>query len=254
MKNYTVYKHTNVVNNKVYVGITNQKPTARWNNELGYKTYYKNGGLISGSKYFYNAILKYGWGNFTHEILCESLNKREACEMEIKLIAEYKSNNREYGYNRNSGGSSVEHHTAKSKLKIGEASKGRRNTWKHVAVNQYDKQGDFIQAWECMRDVTKKLGIHHRDISKCCRGEGRIRSVGGYIWRYTTDLSPIRSINTKNNHRSKIIEQFDKDMNFIKRWSSIVEASKVMGVSRTAISRCCRGIVNTSGGYVWRYS
>lgn len=113
---YCVYKHTSP-NGKVYIGITKYNPLLRWNNGKGYVN----------NKYFYNAILKYGWDNFTHEIVCEGLSKEEACEKEVKLIALYKSNNSDYGYNLTSGG---EHyiHNEEAKLKISAANLGRLHT------------------------------------------------------------------------------------------------------------------------------
>ena len=92
---WTVYKHT-FPNGKVYIGITSQKPENRWrNNGAGYKD-----NLIVT-----NAIKKYGWDNVKHTIIKDGLSKDEACEMEIELIAEYKSNDKTHGYNLACGGS-----------------------------------------------------------------------------------------------------------------------------------------------------
>ena len=44
---------------KYYIGITSQAVNKRWKNGKGYKS----------SPYFYNAIQKYGWNNFEHNIL-----------------------------------------------------------------------------------------------------------------------------------------------------------------------------------------
>lgn len=90
---YCVYKHTSP-SGKVYIGITMKNPLKRWANGLGY----------CRQSYFFNAILKYGWDNFTHEILYTGLTKEEACQKEIELIALYRSNQRKYGYNISSGG------------------------------------------------------------------------------------------------------------------------------------------------------
>ena len=91
---YTVYMHKNKINNKVYIGITRRKPHQRWGNGSGYKQ----------NSYFYNAIKKYGWDNFEHIILFENLHPDDAYKKEQELIALFKSNHKEYGYNRSIGG------------------------------------------------------------------------------------------------------------------------------------------------------
>lgn len=69
MDNYIVYRHTSP-SGKVYIGITSRQPEQRWLNGNGYKD----------SPKFYNAIKKYGWDNFNHEILFQT----EA--MEVKAL------------------------------------------------------------------------------------------------------------------------------------------------------------------------
>ena len=68
MNNYIVYKRTNKINNKVYIGKTLKTLDERWANGKGYR----------GSIKFYSAIEKYGPENFTHEILKDNLTKEEA--------------------------------------------------------------------------------------------------------------------------------------------------------------------------------
>lgn len=95
-KNYIVYKHT-CPNGKVYIGITGTPFETRCGND-GYN-YRKN-------MLFYRAIKKYGWDNIRHEILFDGLSKEEAEQKEIALIAKFKSNNPDFGYNISSGGES----------------------------------------------------------------------------------------------------------------------------------------------------
>ena len=92
--NYFVYKHT-FPNNKVYIGITQQEPEKRWKNSLGYDAH---------QTLMKRAIKKYGWQNIKHEILYKNLNKNEACNKEIELIALYDSTNKQKGYNVSQGG------------------------------------------------------------------------------------------------------------------------------------------------------
>lgn len=55
-----------------------------------------------------------------------------------------------------------------------------------VKVEQYSKQGDFIRCWDSIMDVHRELGINSANISNCCRG--RLKSVGGYKWKYVTNF------------------------------------------------------------------
>lgn len=115
---FVIYKHTSP-SGKVYIGLTGRKDVnLRWCNGLGY----------SSNKYFTNAIKKYSWENFQHEIIKTDLTFDEACEWEIKLIAEYKANNPKYGYNISSGGycsNSGTHHSEESKKKISMSNLGK---------------------------------------------------------------------------------------------------------------------------------
>lgn len=90
---YSVYMHTSP-SGKRYIGITKQKPEQRWGKGRNYKS----------NSYFTSAINKYGWNNFKHEILFEVESLAEAKELEIQLIAHYKSDERKYGYNISKGG------------------------------------------------------------------------------------------------------------------------------------------------------
>lgn len=84
--NWIVYKHTNIINNKSYIGITSRNPEDRWGKQ-GEKYRPAKGRYSS----FYSAIKKYGWDNFTHEILLEHLSFEEASYKEKELIIFYNS-------------------------------------------------------------------------------------------------------------------------------------------------------------------
>ena len=93
-KKYCIYKHTNIIDGKVYIGQTCRKPEYRWNNGKGYKQ----------CPCFYNAIQKYGWDSFKHEILEQGLTFEEANLKQQYYIQLFKSNNSNFGYNLTTGG------------------------------------------------------------------------------------------------------------------------------------------------------
>lgn len=91
---YIIYKSTNILTNKCYIGYTHNLPRRI----LTHKSASKN-----GKSKFYNAIRKYGWSNFKWEILFESDNMNECLNIKepyyIKLFDSINN-----GYNTTPGG------------------------------------------------------------------------------------------------------------------------------------------------------
>lgn len=57
----------------------------------------------------------------------------------------------------------------------------------------------------------------------------------------------------KEHPNSKEVLQYDKNMNFIKKWNCISTASKELNISKTAIANCLKGLTNSAGGFKWIY-
>ena len=52
----------------------------------------------------------------------------------------------------------------------------------------------------------------------------------------------------------KPISQFSLNGNFLATYQSSKEASEILGVSRAAICKCCKGIHKTCCGFIWKYA
>ncbi len=112
-----IYMITNKINNKKYIGQSiNIK---RRKSEHFYK---KCDMVISKS------IFKHGKENFDFEIL-ELCEESQLNELEIKYITQYKSNNREFGYNIDNGGNCTGKMSEETKQKLSEANKGDKNAF-----------------------------------------------------------------------------------------------------------------------------
>lgn len=105
-----VYKTTNLVNGKIYVGQT-IKDSTRY--------------LGSGS-IMLKAIKKYGHDNFKRETLEVCNTQKELDEREIFWIDKLNSTNPEIGYNISPGGCGVGRHSLQTKEKISRTLSGRR--------------------------------------------------------------------------------------------------------------------------------
>ena len=189
---YTVYMHEHRENGKKYIGITSQDVYKRWGNGKNYRP----------TSYFRNAVEKYGWDMFRHEILYTDLTYEEACRLEGELIAKYRTNEREFGYNNSVGGevgSLGNHHklSEETKRKMSIAKKGvpRPNgKWK-----QGRKQSDIViqklqvcnekrkkvivcletgEEFNSLREASEATGISKTCLSLNCNGSPRQTYAG----------------------------------------------------------------------------
>lgn len=82
---YTIYEHISP-SGKHYVGQTKQKVEKRWGKD-GYNYLEKRKDGRYNQPLFANAILKYGWDSFEHNILFTGLTKEEANRVEKELVS-----------------------------------------------------------------------------------------------------------------------------------------------------------------------
>lgn len=202
---YKVYVHINKTNNKKYVGITSQATKERWR---GGGSGYKN------NKYFWNAIQKHGWSNFDHYVLFDGLDVKTASAIEQMLIAEFKSNNRLFGYNNSVGGEkpALGHtmkHTEETKRKMSISQKGRRHSeaskekmrnsqrgkpsWVKgmfgekspnvKLIYKTDLEGNILAKYYGANEAIRQLGHGYAShIGECCRGKRK--TAYGHKWKY----------------------------------------------------------------------
>lgn len=91
-----VYKITNTITNKSYIGWTSKNTDARWNEHT--QTAARN----KDNRKFYNAIRKYGTDVWETETICETESNEEAKVKEIFYIELFESYTK--GYNSTKGG------------------------------------------------------------------------------------------------------------------------------------------------------
>ena len=111
-----IYMIINTMNNKKYIG---QSVNIK-RRKSEHFTKHCNKMVIS------NAIFKHGKENFDFEIL-EECDESQLNELEIKYITEYKSNNREFGYNVDNGGNGTGKMSEETKQKIKKSTIGDKN-------------------------------------------------------------------------------------------------------------------------------
>lgn len=231
--NIGIYKWTNKLNGKSYIG-QSANLINRKRNFVKFTQPY-SGMLINRAREKYKNI------NYWEYEVLEYCLEEELNEKEIYYINLYETNNPKTGYNLNEGGSEGNHHTKETIERI-------INTKSKPIVQIDVESGEVIKVWKSATEASKELNIHRRLISKCCLGERK--TTGGYIWKFCDD-------NDFNKQRQKkkytLIYQYDLDNEIINKWSSIEEASKNTNISYEAIYKCCSGRSFTSGGYIWKF-
>ena len=119
-------------------------------------------------------------------------------------------------------------------------------------VYQFTKEGEFIAEYESSREAGRATGLDATTIAAVSRDglRGR-RSCGGYLWSRSKDIIPEYEPYKK---KYKPILQYTKDWIFVKRWDSIKEACKTLGLDQSNIVRSASGRKKyLCGGYHWEY-
>lgn len=91
-----IYKITNTVTNRSYIGYTKQDLNVRW------KQHYTQALKENKNRKFYNAIRKYGISSWTTEVLDETDTVSAAKAKEVFYIEKFNTYN--FGYNATKGG------------------------------------------------------------------------------------------------------------------------------------------------------
>ncbi len=229
---WIIYKHTNKINGKVYIGQTKQSPTTRWANGSKYKPH-----INSRNTVFWLAIKKYGWNNFEHTIIEKDIkDQATANEREIFWIRYFNSYvgfDNANGYNMTLGGNNGEH--------LG------------YTVYQIDRKSlKVIKEFSSTAEASRQFGNEGNasQIRRCC--EGIKHSCKGFYWCYKQNYN--ENWNPKSNELVSPIFQIDDNFEIIQRFESITSCVKKTGFSAGNITSCCQRKQRKANGYFWCYA
>lgn len=140
MKTNEVYKITNTITNKIYIGITNQGSGTRYR-----KHWYD--ARTGDPCPIHRSMAKYGEENFKLEIIDFADTYEELKEKEKYWIKYYDSNNREKGYNLTEGGDGTfgRFHSEETKEKIRQKAIGRKASEETKKKMSEQRKGKFTE-------------------------------------------------------------------------------------------------------------
>jgi hypothetical protein len=117
------------------------------------------------------------------------------------------------------------------------------------SVYKYDIDMNLIDVYPSINNAAKINNLEHGNISKCCKNI--IRMVGGFVWRFEGDLTPVDYVGGSDKFRE--IYQFDLDNRLLNKYDNVKMASNELGILSQGIINCCKGKYKTCGGYIWKY-
>lgn len=216
-----IYKITNQINGKVYIG-QSVKIKSRW------KQHKQEAKSNRRNTFLYNAMRKYGLDNFSFEVI-EECEENQLNEREIYWISYYDSFNKEKGYNMTPGGSEP------------------------IKINPQEIYDLWDQGY-CVSDIEEKLKdkIGHTTIQNYLHeysnySSQESRKRGGQKSYEKAKLNGHLSAHMSN----RIIKQYDLWGNFLAEFSSLEEAEKITGIDSVVIGRVLNGHQEQAGGYQW---
>lgn len=254
----TIYKITNLINGKVYIGQTNGDGSDRRRLHLS-----RLRRDVHANNHLQNAFNKYGEENFIFDVFCRCpIDKLD--EIEIKLIAEQKESGN--CYNIENGGRFMKMMDSSTKEKIRKILSEKHREDKVFRENYMKVHAKKIiclnnmKVYESINKASQELNLRRKWIEQVLYGNNKYAKCENgilYQFKYYQEGEKYKSRELKENVRTakrKVVcintgEIFDD--------SGI--ASKKYGVSRNNIMRCCRrdrnyaGRLDNGDWIVWRF-
>ena len=236
-----IYKIENIINNKVYIGQTTQKRGFKdrycregQGVERVYKSYlYNKEHNRSYNIHLFRAIEKYGFDAFiVDEVYDVALSLKELNDKEKLYIEQF--NSFYNGYNYTLGGDGMFGYPALS---------GKDNKYS-MRVCQISPDNKLVKIWDSLGDVKREFGISGGAISNVC--SNRKETSCGFVWVYEKDYDPnkdySRTPKTRGGgaHTNKPILLLDSNNIIMQEFSSAVEVSAILGISKQEVSRICK--------------
>lgn len=237
-----IYKIKNKINNKIYIGQTVRSINKRI---YEYKSAYKYDRF--NNKHLGNAFRKYGWNNFEFNIIDTAVTIEELNEKEIKYILQYKSDNKEFGYNIESGGrNSIPSTETLEKMSKSHTGIQQTDCWIN---NRIAKAGsEDAKKYGRIKSEEEK---HLLSVNSPKYWQGKNRD--DKTKRKISVTKKERGLSTKQKENiCKRVYKVNSITNEIIRFESTNEAAKFENVNQSTISRWCSNnkIINN---YLWRY-
>lgn len=243
-----IYKVTNLINGKIYIGQTVRTLEERINQ------HFYDADKVDGF-IFYKAIRKYGRESFNWCIIDSGQSREELNDKEIFWIKFYNSYikfQNSNGYNMTIGGESLsgednpfygKSHSLETKEKMSEKAKGRKHTELtkkkigKILSQNYSGENNHMYGKKHKEETRKKMSEAHKGVKKTLE--------------HRENISKAKF--NKANSKSRGVVQLSLLGEFVAEYETINEAVRSVGSYDTNIIRNCKGETFSAKGYLWMY-
>ena len=167
-----IYKITNKVNGKIYIGQTIKTLERRWYQHTKAKD----------NSAFHKAVRKYGAANFIVEQIDVACSKEELNAKEKYWIEYYGTMTSQNGYNMTEGGRSGAvdlKRSEETKQRIAKAITGDKH-WHATKVRNVETG----EVFDTVSEAARKYNTQKTNIIGCCKGRPHFNTCKGYHWEY----------------------------------------------------------------------
>lgn len=273
-----IYKITNLINGKIYIGQTVKSVQCRW-------TQHKRDALNGFDYILYRAMRKHGLDNFSVEEIDGANSLSELNYKETQYIWKFNSHISQGGYNTLFGGNNkqspqyVRDQIAKSskrswknpeyRKKIEESAS--RNALKRYKENFLvykaikkgsSEKGEYVGKWSNQKLCSEALNIHPGEISSVLNG--KTAQMKGYIFEYENIQRRNKATETLKNIKNQSREFFDvyravkkgssEKGEYIGSWNNQQQCVEDLKLKHSTIPYCLSGRLFQSYGYIFEYS
>ena len=257
-----IYLLRNIINNKIYVG----QAKNFYNRMTKYRLGYEKNRVIG------KALEEYGLENFEVSILEKNLEIKDLDKYEQYWMDFYESYNENIGYNICKKAHSTQgyKHTEESKKKMSEIKKAFFKANPNFLCGENNPMYGKHPSQET-RDKMSKSRLGNQNAKGCKwtmseeQKEKHRLSMLGKQNCLGRKLSKETKIKIGNSNKGRIVSQETRNKistaNSVKVlcveknliYNSIKEASTILGIDKTSISKCCKGKQLTAGNFHWEY-
>lgn len=215
---YIVYETTNLVNNKIYIGLHKTKDPYIFDGYIGNGVYITQPYTYKYAKTaFQAAVQKYGPKNFKRKVLAVFDTIEEASDLEEQIVNE-KFLERNDVYNMILGGL------------------GGYYLSNRIKVYQYDENGNYLKEYESMADAALQLGCDYTLISYAIRKKTKAKNS---FWNTDkVEKLDLSNYNLGLNHSLKVYF-YSKDGKYLGGFKTQTSASKKTGINLSSIRKAC---------------